>query len=111
MGTVCAWRMRRPRLVGRSHRSLKLRQLPWQTALFGTPAAVPWQSEGFVPPAEAWTDRPYLWLRKSAELRLPGSPAAPRCLLLELAPHPATRGQAVEINMRLRRRPRVAPGA
>lgn len=83
-------------------------ELPWPAALFGTPAAVPWQVEGFVPPAEAWSERPYLWLRKSAELRVPGSPATARRLLLELAPHPEARGQALEISLGERRLSRLA---
>ena len=83
-------------------------ELPWATALFGTPAAVPWQAEGFVPPAEAWTGRPYLWLRKSAELRVPGSASQPRRLLLELAPHPDTAGQALEVRLKEQRLARLA---
>ena len=83
-------------------------QLPWAAALFGTPAAVPWQAEGFVPPGEAWSGRPYLWLRKSAELRVPGPASLPRLLLLELAPHPDTGGQALEIRLQERRLARLA---
>src|SRR5262245_66305346 len=83
-------------------------ELSWRAAAFGTPQAVPWQSEGFVPPAEAWTGRPFQWLRKSAELRLPGSPAVARRLLLELEPHPDTRDQSVEVLLGDRRLAQLA---
>jgi arylsulfatase A-like enzyme len=70
---------------------------PWHWASIGTPAAVPWQSEGFVPPAEAWQDEPYAWLRRSAELRLPVPPGAAQRVVLDLAPHPDLRDQSVEL--------------
>jgi arylsulfatase A-like enzyme len=82
-------------------------ETPWPAALFGTPAAVPWQAEGFVAPAEASTGRPYLWLRKSAELRVPGPASPARRLLLELAPHPGTRGQVLEVRWKERRLARL----
>jgi arylsulfatase A-like enzyme len=83
-------------------------ELPWPSARFGTAAAIPWQAEGFVPPAEAASDWPCPWLRKSAELRLPGSPALARRLLVELEPHPDTPGQAVVVMLGDRRLARLA---
>lgn len=70
---------------------------PWQWAPFGTPSAVPWQSEGFVPPAEAWQAEPWVWLRKSAELRLPAPPGEAQRVALELGPYPGIEGQSVEL--------------
>lgn len=73
------------------------REGPWQWTLLGTPAAVPWQNEGFVPPAEAWQDEPYVWVRKSAELRLPQPSGRPQRVVLDLAPHPQIEDQSVEL--------------
>jgi arylsulfatase A-like enzyme len=70
---------------------------PWPWALLGTPAAVPWQHEGFVPTAQAWQDEPYVWLRRSAELRLPAPPGDPQRVVLDLAPHPEVEDQSVEL--------------
>jgi hypothetical protein len=84
------------------------RQGAWDLALLGTPSAVPWQREGFVPPAEPWQGEPYVWARKSVTLRLPEAPSRARRAVLDLAPHPDITNQSAELFLNERPIGRVA---
>jgi arylsulfatase A-like enzyme len=75
------------------------REGPRALILFGTPAALPHQAEGFLLPAEPAAREPFAYARRQAALRLDLGTAAPRLALVDLAPYPGLPSQSARVQL------------
>jgi arylsulfatase A-like enzyme len=73
------------------------REGPRSLILFGTPSAMPHQTEGFLLPAEPAAREPYAYGRRQTIVSLDLGAPAPRLALLDLAPYPGLPGQSASV--------------
>ncbi len=66
---------------------------------FGTPAAEPRLTDGFHREAGGAAEEPFLWSKGEAELAFHWDAVQPRLAILDAAPYPGVKGQAVEVRL------------
>lgn len=70
---------------------------PRQVILFGTPAALPYQEEGFLLPSDTPGGEHFAWGRRQVQVRLDWPASAPRRAIVELAPYPGLSAQSAAV--------------
>ena len=66
---------------------------------FGTPAAEPRLTDGFHREAGGAAEEPFLWSKGEAEVGFQWDAVEPRLAILDAAPYPGVKGQAVEVRL------------